>query len=76
MNDIKSSGEYKIDKPSGDDNTATLNIDGELITIGSMATPIPLSDIEGTPKYSYNWENAIEEIKEHKGHLATDNTLC
>lgn len=50
-------------------NAASLNIDGELVAIGSMPAPIPMRDIEGTAKYAYNWDNVIEEIKEHKAHL-------
>lgn len=81
LNDIKNSSEYKISEPSGNNNAATLNIDGELIAIGSMPVPIPSGDIEATAKYAYNWENAMEEIREHKGHLivsvmqGTDNTV-
>jgi hypothetical protein len=69
LNDINRSDEYKISKLSGDEDAVTLNIDGELVAIGSMPVPIPLADIEGTAKYAYNWENAMEEVKEHRGHL-------
>lgn len=36
---------------------------------GSMPAPIPMGDIEETAKYAYNWDSAVEEVKEHKGHL-------
>jgi len=69
LDDIKQTGEYKVGKPSGDENAATLTINGELVAIGSMLVPIPMGDIEGAAKYAYNWENALEEVKEHKAHL-------
>jgi hypothetical protein len=69
LEDIKGTGEYKTDKPSGDENAASLIIDGELMAIGFMPAPIPMGDIEGSAKYAYNWENALEEVKEHKAHL-------
>lgn len=69
LDDIKETCEYKVGKPSGDENAATLNIDGELVAIGSMPAPIPMGDIERTATYAYNWENAVEDVKEHKAHL-------
>lgn len=69
MDDIKETCAYKVGKVSGDENAATLTIDGELVAIGSMPAPIPMGDIEGSAKYAYNWDNAVEEAKEHKAHL-------
>ena len=69
LEDIKGTGEYKAGNPSGDENAATLTIDGELVAIGFMPAPISMGDIEGAAKYAYNWENALEEVKEHKAHL-------
>ncbi len=69
LEDIKDTCEYKVGKPSGDENATTLNIDGELVAIGSIPAPIPMGDIEGTAKYAYNRDNALEEVNEHKAHL-------
>jgi hypothetical protein len=69
LDNIEGTHAYKVGKPSGDDNAATLTIDGELVAIGSMPVPIPMGDIEGAVRYAYNWENALEEVKEHKAHL-------
>jgi len=69
LDDINGTGEYMVGKSSGDENAATLVIDGEMVAIGSMPVAIPMGDIEGAAKYAYNWENALEEVKEHKAHL-------
>lgn len=69
LKDIKETSEYKVGKPEGDENAATLTVDGELVAIGSMPVPIPTGDIERAARYAYNWENALEEVKEHKAHL-------
>jgi hypothetical protein len=69
LDDIKGTREYKVGKPSGDENAVTLAIDREMVAIGSMPMAIPMGDIEGAAKYAYNWENALEVVKEHKAHL-------
>jgi hypothetical protein len=67
--DIKKNNKFKIGKAAGDMNATAFTIDGETVAIGSMSYPIPWGDIEGTAKYAYNWENAIQDIENHKGHL-------
>ena len=31
--------------------------------------PVPWGDIEGTAEYAYNWETALEDLRDHQGHL-------
>lgn len=59
----------KIYETSGDNTSVAIKIDGEMVGIGHMPIPIPLGDIEGTVKYAYNWQTAIEDTKDHKSHL-------
>lgn len=52
----------------GDDTTAVFSINGEMVAIAYMPAQIPWGDIEGTAQYAYNWQTAIQDLKEHNGH--------
>lgn len=54
---------------SGDKTSFAFKIDNELVAVGHMPVPIPNGDIEGTAKYSYNWETAVKDLATHKSHL-------
>lgn len=58
-----------IKDTTGDNNSVAFEIDGEMVAIGHMPIPIPSGDIEGTSKYAYNWQTALEDTKDHKSHL-------
>jgi hypothetical protein len=53
----------------GDDVAATFSVDGEPVALMNIGEPIPWGDIEGTAQYSYNWQNALEDLKDHNGHV-------
>ena len=72
--DFKSNYKKTVDEPSGDGSSFAFKIDGEFIVVGHMPVPIPLGDIEGTAEYAYNWETALEDIKDHKSHLIVSVT--
>lgn len=69
LKDLNEHYPFKIEDINGDNNSAVFKINKEFVLIGYMPIPIPAGDIEGTAKYAYNWPSALEEIKEHKGHL-------
>lgn len=52
----------------GDSDVGTFTIDGEVVAIALMPTPIPSGDIVGTAQYAYNWPHALEELENHTGH--------
>ena len=72
--DFKSNYKKTIDEASGDGSSFAFKINGELIVVGHMLVPIPHGDIEGTAQYTYNWETAIEDIKNHESHLIVSVT--
>jgi hypothetical protein len=63
-----------INELSGDSTSFAFKIDDELIVIGHVSIPIPYGDIEGAAKYAYNWETALEDLKNHKSHLIVSIT--
>jgi len=67
--DFKKNFENSINDLSGDNAAFAFNVDNENIAVGHMQMPIPHSDIEGTAEYAYNWETALEDLKNHKSHL-------
>jgi len=60
---------YDIQEQTGDNSSFVFTVDGEMIAIAHMSVPVPSGDIEGTAKYAYNWETALEEANKHKRHL-------
>jgi hypothetical protein len=60
---------FDIKDLNGDSTSCTFNIDGEQFGVMNMDFPIPSDDIAGTAKYAYNWETALEDLKDHKSHI-------
>jgi hypothetical protein len=73
--DYRSKYKKSIKKENGDSSSYVFKIDDESILIGHMPIPIPHGDIEGTAKFAYNWETAIEDLKNHKSHLIVSITI-
>lgn len=69
IQDYNSNYDCKIYNLSGDNLSAAFTIDGETVLVAFMSVPIPSSDIEEAAQYAYNWQNALNEIKEHNCHL-------
>jgi hypothetical protein len=67
--DFKKNFDNSIDGLSGDNAAFAFNVDNEGIAVGHIPMPIPHGDIEGTAEYAYNWETALEDLKNHKSHL-------
>lgn len=53
---------------SGDNETATFNINGQLVAVAQMPAPIPAEEIEETASYTYLWNNVLEECINHTTH--------
>jgi hypothetical protein len=68
-NDFKSLYDKSIEEPTGDNSSIVFTVEEEMIAIAHMPVPIPSGDIDETAQYAYNWQTALEDIKEHKSHL-------
>jgi hypothetical protein len=69
LNDFKSFYGDNIKEATGDNNAFAFSVDAELVGIAYMDVPIPARDIENTAQYSYNWQTALEDTKDHSSHL-------
>lgn len=69
IDDFKSHYDGNIHEPAGGNNSFVFNIDSGMVAIGHIPAPIPLGDIEETAQYAYNWQTALQDIKQHKSHL-------
>ncbi|THU37967.1 DUF4261 domain-containing protein [Niastella caeni] len=67
--DFKNNYVKTIQEPSGDNASFVFRIGDEMVAIAHMDIPIPKGDIEATAQYSYNWQTALEDTKDHKSHL-------
>lgn len=72
--DFTSNYKETISKATGDSSSFVFDIDGEFIVVAHMPIPIPNGDIEGTAKYAYNWETAVNDLRNHKSHLIVSVT--
>lgn len=68
LEDLKSYWKLNISEISGDDEVATFSINGYIVAIAKMPTPIPSEELEPIFAYSYLWKNAEKEVPEHKTH--------
>ena len=68
IQDLQSHWGLKVDEVEHSDTTISFNIDGEVIVIGLIPAPIPDEEFESMYSYSYLWEDAEQEIKEHTQH--------
>lgn len=53
---------------TGDDNSAAFKIEEEMVAMAYINAPIPWEDIQKTAEYTYNWQTATEDLKNHNGH--------
>lgn len=68
INNLKSFWGLTVTEIDGDNSTAVFKVNGEMVALAYMPVQIPMGDIEGTAQYAYNWQNATQELKDHKGH--------
>lgn len=68
LNDLKSHWGLSISEVSGDDEVATLTINGSTVAIAKIPAPIPKEELEPIFSYSYLWNNVEKEVLEHNAH--------
>ncbi len=66
--DLREFWGLEVTEISGDNETATFNINGQLVAVAQMPAPIPAEEIEETASYTYLWNNALEECSNHTTH--------
>lgn len=69
LQDLQENYGIVISETTGDDAVAVFDIDGQMVGLSFLPVPVPNGDIEETAQYAYNWETAVDDLKEHKGHI-------
>jgi hypothetical protein len=68
VDNLKNEWGLAISDITGNDDSAIITIDGDMVAIAYLAAPIPMSDIEGTAQYAYNWPSVLADLKDFTGH--------
>lgn len=69
IEDLAMNYKHTIDEPAGNHLATVFYIDEEMVSVAHVEAPIPNGDIEETAQYAYNWENAVEDLKDHESHI-------
>ena len=79
IEDLKNYWKLNVTDVDGNNETATFNVDGELVGLGFMPAPVPSQELEELCPYSYLWPNAETEVfclLWVKTHPCLISTLC
>lgn len=66
---LKNEWRLEITNLNGGNGTASFQLDGELIVMGTVSHQIPWEDIQTTASVSYNWDTAEKDLKNHNVHV-------
>jgi hypothetical protein len=69
LSDFRKNYDHELKEASGDETAAAFRVDGDLFGIVHVKIPIPFSDIEWAAEVAFNWPTALDELKDHKGHV-------
>lgn len=69
INDLHENYGLKTGETTGENEVAIFDVDGQMVALSFMPVPVPGGDIEETAQYAYNWRTAVEDLKDHKGHI-------
>jgi hypothetical protein len=59
---------YAVAALDSTDQTATFRLDGDLVTITDMGSPVPWSDLEGLCTKNWRWPTADKECRSARSH--------
>jgi len=68
INSLTTDWNLAVSNIEGNDETAVLKIDGEVVAIAFLDVPIPWEDLETAANYAYNWSNAMDDIRKINSH--------
>lgn len=68
VQELKSHWGLQVSEISGDDSSATFEIDGALVGLVLIDLPIPSQEFEELYAYSYLWQDVEKETQEHSQH--------
>jgi hypothetical protein len=66
---LKNEWSLEIINLNGGNGTASFQLDGELVVLGTVSHQIPWEEIQATASISYNWDTAEKDLKNHNVHV-------
>lgn len=68
LDDLKNHWHCQIGDISGDESTATFDVDGVMVALAIMPAPIPQEELEPLFEFSYLYPNVEQEVLQHTQH--------
>lgn len=68
IDDLKNYWHCQIGDISGDESTATFDVDGVMVALAIMPAPIPQAELKPLFEYSYLYPNVEQEVPQHTQH--------
>jgi hypothetical protein len=69
LDDFKKNYNHKLSEITEIEPATSFEVDGELFGLAHMKVPIPSADLEWAAEVAYNWPAALNDLKEHEGHV-------
>ena len=69
ISELKNKWDLKIGNVKSDNGISIFDVNGYTISIANIPVPIPGDEVEEAVKYNYFWENGVDEVSKHKGHI-------
>ena len=66
---LKNEWSLEIINLNGGNGTASFQLDGELVVLGTVSHQIPWEEIQATASIAYNWDTAEKDLKNHNVHV-------
>lgn len=68
IEDLKNYWHCQIGEVTGDETTATFDVDGIMVALAIMPAPIPQEELEPLFEFSYLYPNVTQEVPQHTQH--------
>ena len=74
VSELRNKWNLSVNDEDVDESVAVLQISSYNVAIAVIPAAIPEGEVESAAQYNYYWENGVEEVSKHKGHIVLSIT--